>query len=266
MTDAAASSPRMPAGVDAGRGAPDPAVRGLALAFALGLAALGAMGVASRDFAFQWQPVPPGLPARAALALVFGVAEIAAAAWLVAQSARPRGFAPAALVAVLWLAMHLPAVAGARASLADWLGVAESGALALGLALWALQARDALVRIGFVAYGAAALVFGASHVAYADFTASMIPAWLPARHALALLTGAGHAAAGLAIATGVLRRVGAWCEAAMMAVFVALVHLPRVAAQPGSRLEWTMLCVAVMLAASAGLVAALQGRRQRHAA
>ena len=40
-----------------------------------------------------------------------------------------------------------------------------------------------------------------------------------------------------------------------------LVHVPRVAASPGSRMEWTMLLVAVMLSSSAALVAGIAGRR-----
>jgi hypothetical protein len=47
----------------------------------------------------------------------------------------------------------------------------------------------------------------------------------------------------------------------MMASFVALVHVPRVLAHPDSRMEWTMLFVALTLSGSAGLVAALSRRR-----
>jgi hypothetical protein len=47
----------------------------------------------------------------------------------------------------------------------------------------------------------------------------------------------------------------------MMAGFVVLVHVPRVLAHPDSRMEWTMLLVAVTLSGSAALVAAISDRR-----
>jgi hypothetical protein len=50
-------------------------------------------------------------------------------------------------------------------------------------------------------------------------------------------------------------------ESLMMAVFVVLVHIPRVMASPGSRMEWTMLFVALLLSGSAALVARLSDRR-----
>jgi uncharacterized membrane protein len=128
---------------------------------------------------------------------------------------------------------------------ASWSGVAAAGAIRRGAT---------------AVFGLSALVFGLSHFAYADFTASMIPAWLPQRVALAWFTGAAHALAGLAILTGIRRTLAAALEGVMTACFVALVHLPRVLAQPDSRFEWTMLFVAVTLSASAGLVAALSAR------
>src|SRR5262249_53333774 len=162
---------------------------------------------------FQWQPVPPEIPARAALALVAGVIEIAAGLALLASRA---GLVLAAAVMASWVALHLPSVLRADAAVADWLGVAGPGSLVVALALVAAAPRDAGLRLGFALYGAAAVVFGASHLAYADFTASMVPPWLPARHALAVATGVAHALAGLAIATGFARRLAATCEALMM--------------------------------------------------
>ena len=77
---------------------------------------------------------------------------------------------------------------------------------------------------------------------------------------MAYLTGAAHALAGLAIASGIRRTLAATLESLMMAGFVVLVHLPRVLAHPDSRMEWTMLFVALTLSGSAGLVAALPRR------
>ena len=81
--------------------------------------------------------------------------------------------------------------------------------------------------------------------------------------ALAHFTGAAHALAGVAILFGVLRTLAASLEALMTASFVVLVHVPRVLAHPYSRMEWTMLGVAVTLCGSAALVAAISDRHSK---
>jgi uncharacterized membrane protein len=233
--------------------------------FALALGALGALTLASGDFAFQWQPVPPGTPARGALAMSVGWLEILAAVLLLPARLRAAGAWFAAVLLLGWVALHVPAVVAHPASVADWLGIAETAAMAsaalMFAAEWTGRAADAVRRATTLMFGLSAIVFGVAHFVYADFTATMIPAWLPQRVALAWLTGAAHALAGLAITFGVLRSLAAGLEALMMASFVVLVHLPRVLAHPDSRMEWTMGFVAVLLAASSAMVAAISRRR-----
>jgi uncharacterized membrane protein len=235
------------------------------VALAIGLGALGVLSLGSGDFAFQWQPVPPDLPSRGVLAMATGGLEVAAAVLLLSGRLRAVGAWLAAVLLLGWVALHVPAVARNPVSIADWLGLAETAAMASAALMFAtawagITAAGAVRRGAFVAFGLSALVFGLSHAEYAEFTASMIPPWLPERVALADLTGAAHALAGLAILTGVRRTLAAWLECLMMACFVVLVHAPRVLAHPDSRMEWTMLFVAVTLSASAGLVAAMSAR------
>jgi len=235
------------------------------IALAVGLGALGVLSLGSGDFAFQWQPVPPDVPGRATLASAVGALEVAAAALLMlAGRLRVAGAWLAAVLLLGWAALHVPSVVQQPTAIVDWLGLAETAAMAsaalmLAAVLSGGASAAAIRRVAPVVFGLSALVFGLSHFKYAEFTAQMIPAWLPERITLAVLTGAAHALAGLAIAVGVLRPLAAWLEALMMASFVVLVHVPRVTAHPSSRMEWTMLFVAVTLSASASLVAALSG-------
>jgi len=235
-------------------------------ALAVGVGALGVLSLGSGDFAFQWQPVPPDVPARGTLAMATGALEVAAAVLLLLPG-RLRAIGAWLATALLlgWVALHVPPVVRHPASIGDWLGIAEAAAMASAALMFAaawsgIAAAGAARRGAFVAFGLSALVFGLSHFKYAEFTAAMIPPWLPARIPLAYVTGAAHALAGLAILTGIRRTLAAWLEAAMMASFVVLVHAPRVLAHPDIRLEWTMLFVAVTLSASAALVAAMSGR------
>jgi uncharacterized membrane protein YphA (DoxX/SURF4 family) len=76
----------------------------------------------------------------------------------------------------------------------------------------------------------------------------MIPAWIPAHLGFAYFTGACHFAAGLGILFGVFPRLAATLEAAMISLFVLLLHIPGAVADPSSRMMWTMVFVATALA------------------
>ena len=113
-----------------------------------------------------------------------------------------------------------------------------------------------------VLFGAACIMYGAAHFAYASLTATMVPAWLPGRTELAYLTGAGHAAAGFGLLVGVLPRLAATMEAIMMSLFGVLVWLPSFFAQPAqnwapsTQIQWSETLLTILLAASAWIVAA----------
>lgn len=217
--------------------------------YGLGATGLGLLGLAVGDFALQWEPVPKTLPFHQPLAYL-------GALWLLAGGIaclfrRTSALGALALAAqyALWVLCHLPEVAAQPAVPATWLGVAEPMALSLGgLMGWAAQ-RDAprLRAVGQRLFGACALAFGVSHFAYAKFTAAMVPAFYPFPMAWALATGSAHIAAGLSLLSGLFARLAATGLAAMFAIFVVTLHVPRVAHAPQVRVEWTMLLVALSL-------------------
>ena len=92
-------------------------------------------------------------------------------------------------------------------------------------------------------------------------TADLVPAWLPYREGWAYLTGAGHIAAGLGVLFGILPRVAAFAEAAMIGVFTLLVWGPRILAEPKSRLNWTAFFISWAIAAAAWVVAQNVGKQ-----
>jgi uncharacterized membrane protein len=159
------------------------------------------------------------------------------------------------------LVLQAPRAAHDPANLGMWLGVAESTVLMSGgwILFASLADPKARLKMPFITsvrgvrtarflVGLACLVLGASHFVYADGTAGMVPAWLPTRLDFAYLTGAGHFAAGIGILFGVFPRLAATLEAAMITIFVLLVHIPGAASQPASRMQWTMVFVAMALA------------------
>ncbi len=228
-----------------------------ATGLAVGLIGLGVLSLVYRDFTMQWEPVPAGLRDRSLLALASGAILAAAGVMLLMRRTRAWGALLAGVFIGGWvLGLHLPRVIAKPADLSGWLALAECLAMSAGALLLFRGKGDGFGRTCVVLFGAACLAFGLSHFVFAEFTATMIPAWLPKRLELAYLTGAIHTLTGLALLVGRWRRWAAAIEAAMMTSFVLLVHAPRVVAHPTDRTELTLLFVAITLSSAAWSVAA----------
>src|ERR1700677_1566271 len=240
------------------------------LLFALGLAGLGVLSLFSGDFALNWQPVPLWVPARELLAYLSGALLLAGGLGLLIRGTASVASVTMAAFLLSWvLVLQLPRVASAPGDEGMWLGLAESTFLMTGgwtlfatLASPQVRARMSFVtspngtRLARIFFGLACLPLGLSHFIYSDATAGMIPAWIPAHLGFAYLTGAGHIATGLGVLCGVLPRLAATCEAIMISIFVLVLHIPAAAAQPSSRLMWTMVFVATALAGAVWNIAA----------
>jgi uncharacterized membrane protein len=129
----------------------------------------------------------------------------------------------------------------------------------MGGAAWVLAGTGAvnmkwmarLGRVGRVLFAATLVVFGAQHFVYSAFLATLIPAWLPWHLFWEDLVGAAFIAAAAALATNIAARVAALLLGTMFALFVLVLHLPRVVAAIGSRDQWTSGLVAVAMCAGA---------------
>lgn len=229
-----------------------------AVPYALGALSLGALGLISGDFAFQWEPVPDTVPLRSALAYASAVAMAVAALAAVLPRLAQGGRLLLAIFFGLWaVLLHGLRVAAQPGSVAEWLGLAESAAMSAGgvallaLTLGAGDVRRRLVFSTRIAFGLCLLVFGLAHFVYLAFTAQMVPAWLPWRTGWAAATGAGHVLAGLAFLSNRAIKAAGPAITGMMGSFVLLLHIPRVLADPSSRMEWTMTSVALTLTGAA---------------
>ena len=129
------------------------------------------------------------------------------------------------------------------------------------------MAAERGLRVARVVFGLTCVFYGSSHFNYADYTASMVPTWLPSRLGFAYFTGLSYMAAGVAIILGILPRLAATLVAIMMSLFGLLVWVPSFFAHPKPswatplRNEWSELEVNLLLAAAAWIVAdSLRGR------
>jgi len=228
------------------------------VSFAASVLGLGVLGFTTGDFAMNWQPVPASVPGRTTLAyLTAGLFLILGAGLLFDRYKHPFTLAIAVAFLVWAVLLHGPGVVAAPLDVRPWLGFTERLEVAAGaLMLAATQvpgtpfARWSTL-VGKVSFGASLPIFGLSHWIYPQFTADMIPAYIPAHLFWAYFTGAGHIAAGVAMLTNVLARLGSTLFAVMVSGFVLLLHVPRVIGSPGSRAEWTMLVISMTITAAA---------------
>jgi uncharacterized membrane protein YphA (DoxX/SURF4 family) len=230
-----------------------------ALPYAIGAILLGAVSIYFGDFAMQWQNVPPGVP-RGALVWLSGAILVGGGAAVLTPRWERWGALLLAINFGFWVVvLHLPPALKSAAHIGTWNGPAEITLLTMGgVALFSASAgrlRPTLALVARILAGASAIVFGLAHFNYIDFTATMVPKWIPPSQTFwAWATGAGHLLAGLALVSGIRARLAATLLAGMMGSFVVLVHIPRVIGAPHLHVEWIMLAVSSMLAGSAWLV------------
>jgi len=229
--------------------------------YALSAVALGVVGLRWGDFALQWQPVPPGVPGRTALAYLFAAALVVSGAAL--NQGRMARAGAAALCALFGVAvlLHAPAVVTHPLVVGAWSGLAEQLALLSGAWLAFTMLSSAAraggrLRLGQLAFGACLIAFGLAHFFYLDFTASLVPPWLPPGQLFwAAATGVAHLAAGLAVLMRVRAHLAAVLLSIMFALFGLLVHAPLLFADPASHLNWVMNAMNLALTGAACVLA-----------
>jgi uncharacterized membrane protein YphA (DoxX/SURF4 family) len=232
--------------------------------YGLGVMALGVVCLAWGDFDLG-QPVPKGFPYRTALA--YAAAGFMLVAGAAVEWRRTAAWGAAALTAyyafIVVILMNGRVVLAHYAEFGTYSGAAEQLAIATGgLIVYAASAKiDAaraarLARLGQLAFGVCALLFGGAHFFYMNLTAPLVPKWLPPTQDFwAYATGVGHIAAGLAVLTGVQARIAAILLTAMYASFTLLVHVPMLLADSSSRVNWSENALNLALIGAAWVVA-----------
>jgi uncharacterized membrane protein len=242
--------------------------------FAVAAVSLALFSLVYGDFAPGGAALPDWLPWRSGWVHVCAVLVLAAGIGL----CFPRTALPSVLVIgaylALWAVIGIPEILSQPVSIGGWYPFCE--ALTSLVGAWILYAmlRPALaptakarasgygVRTAQILFGLTCVFYGASHFAYAKYTASMVPIWLPQPLGFAYFTGLGHIAAGIAIIVGIVAAWAATLEASMMSLFGLLVWVPSFFAHPPPQWatpphnQWSELVVNIILAAAAWVVAA----------
>jgi len=99
---------------------------------------------------------------------------------------------------------------------------------------------DKVMPFGRLCFAIPMAVFGTEHFTDTADIAALIPSWIPAHMFWTYLVGVALIAAALSIAVKVQSRLAATLLGAMFCLFVVLMDIPAVVAEPGNRFSWTL--------------------------
>lgn len=235
------------------------------LLFGLCFAVIGAISLGLHDFVLFQQPVPQGIPWRETLACISAALLLLPGIGLLHPATAKASALVLTVFVALWIiALWLPQVLAHPTVEVNWLGVGEDLTLVVGG--WLIYCtitgrRDGSVRIARIVFGLALVPIGLSHFFYLKAAANFIPAWMPWHVPLTMLAGAGHIAAGLAIASGVVPQLAATLEASMESLITVIVWVSAIVTKPADHTSWVNLLISAAETAAAWVVAAFLARR-----
>jgi uncharacterized membrane protein len=246
---------------------------------AIAVASLAILKLTFHDFAAIWHSNPAGSPWQEAWQYGSALVLLAASVGLCFSRTAVAGASTIGAYFAIWAVADVAPILSKPLSVGSWYGLCEvltslAGICILYIALrWQSRgskraiAGERAVRAAQVLFGLTCIFYGNSHFTYADYTASMVPTWLPSRLGFAYFTGASYIAAGVGIILGILPRLATTLVAIMVSLFGLLVWVPSFFANPKPawatplRNEWSELEVSLLLAAAAWIVAdSLRGR------
>jgi hypothetical protein len=239
------------------------------MAFGWRVYGLGVMAIGMACLAFgeldPGQPMPEHFPGRTVLPYAAGAFMFVAAAAVEWR----RTVAWGAATLTIYYTIFVVILMNGRLLLTDYAvyvtyeDIAMQLAIAVGgLIIYATTAEiDALLaarltRLGVLAFGVCALVFGGAHFVYMGNTASLVPKWLPPTQEFwGYATGVCFVAASFAILTGVQARLAAILMTVMLASFGVLANGRMLLADHSSHWNWTESAVNLAVVGAAWVVA-----------
>lgn len=115
---------------------------------------------------------------------------------------------------------------------------------------------EKLIPAGLYFFSIMHLLFGIDHFLYTQFVASLIADWIPGHLFFSYLSGVALIAAGAGIILNVQRQLAAYLLAAVLFIWVLVLHLPRAVVNPGGdeSNEWTSVFEALAFSGVAFLI------------
>jgi uncharacterized membrane protein YphA (DoxX/SURF4 family) len=244
--------------------------------FAMAIACFGMHYLVFAAGVSRAQPGPPWFPGPHWLSWVAGVALfVGGICLLIDLTARCAAFVLAVALLLKVAIIHLPRVLVNLHDPGPWTSAGEmlsicggaivlAGVLAKGLdgSRLATSSSSPTTVAGQYLFALPLFIFGAQHIMYGHFVATLIPAWIPGHVFWAYFIGGAFIASALAILTRQLAGLAAALLGLMFFLWVLILHCPRVAASPHNGNEWTSAFVALAMSGSALLVAGTLATRE----
>jgi uncharacterized membrane protein YphA (DoxX/SURF4 family) len=122
-----------------------------------------------------------------------------------------------------------------------------------------------LAQFGYFSFGLCVLSFGLEQLFYLANTASLVPKWIPPGQMFwAIATTIAFGLAAIALLTGLMARLAARLNTAMLLGFGLLVWVPILIVDPHTLSNWTESAETLGIAGSAWMVAEYLGQRRTH--
>jgi uncharacterized membrane protein YphA (DoxX/SURF4 family) len=216
---------------------------------------LGLLGLASGDFATNWQHVGPNVPFRELLAYLTAVIELAAGLALFWRRTARAGALTLTVVYLVFTLVWIPKYLEDLRNF-DPLGntFEEFSLVVAGVVLFASLSpkgsffshrESQFARL----YGLSAISFGIGHIFYMPGLLTWIPNWLPPSQMFwAYVTTIGFFLAAIAIISGMAAPLASRLITAEIVSFEILVWIPKLFADPRNHIIWAgnAICIAMV--------------------
>lgn len=116
--------------------------------------------------------------------------------------------------------------------------------------------RSYWIRVGF---GIPWIIFGIQHFMYADFVATLVPAYMPWRLFWAYATGASMFAAGVSFIVRWQMKLAAFLLGCLMVLYLLMVHPPLLSKEPQVGQHWTRFMQDIAIMGAVFALALLSG-------
>lgn len=137
------------------------------------------------------------------------------------------------------------------------------GLFAVGKEMSQARGLDRITVWGRVFFAMPMAVFAAQHFTATKFIVLVMPSWIPVHRFWVYFVGLALIAAALSITLRLGARLAATLLGIMLVLFVLLIHIPRVAANPADRIAWAVALRDLAFSGGAWCFAGAQTRQWR---
>jgi uncharacterized membrane protein len=223
--------------------------------FALSIVAFGIIQFGVQEFMKGFLPMPESLPARIFFLNFISTLFVAGGILMcIGKTMHRAALLIGLLLFILFIYPHLTILLGDIHNPNPWTASAEDLAMAAGAFIIAGYARtnmtpgkSALPRNGRILFAISLIVFAVQHFLYADFIATLVPAWIPFKLFWAYFIGVAFSLASISILINVKTRLASALLGFMFLFWVVFLHLPRVAAATHIEPEKTSMFIALAM-------------------